>query len=64
MNEGAQVSWIERDYPGATGKHQITSDPDEDYNCIAWAANDDTNGGVTNRGSSGPRSDRRKSNRW
>jgi hypothetical protein len=34
------VSWIERDYPGTAGKHEITSEPDEEYNCIAWAAND------------------------
>jgi hypothetical protein len=32
------VTWINRQYPGAVGKHIITSPVDEAYNCIAWAA--------------------------
>lgn len=32
------MSWIEEHIPGASNRHQITSDPTAEYNCIAWAA--------------------------
>lgn len=32
------VTWIDEQIPGAVGKYAITSDSDDEYNCIAWAA--------------------------
>lgn len=34
--------WIDKEFPGAVGKYQETSDPSEAYNCIAWAAGCDS----------------------
>lgn len=36
------MTWIDRQYPGAVGKHEIKSECDENYNCIAYAADDKT----------------------
>lgn len=33
------MSWIDQDFPAAVGHHEITSETDDNYNCIAWAAN-------------------------
>jgi hypothetical protein len=33
--------WIDKTFPGlSNGRYTITSDPADDYNCIAWAAGD------------------------
>lgn len=35
------VSRLEEAFPNLTaGNYRITSEPDRDYNCIAWAAGD------------------------
>ena len=35
------VSLLEQIFPGlTTANYQVTSPPDRDYNCIAWAAGD------------------------
>jgi hypothetical protein len=36
------VSWIDRQYPAAVGRYTIKSQPDGEYNCIAFAADDQT----------------------
>lgn len=35
------MTWIERQFPQAHGKHVVTSEEDDNYNCIAWAAEGD-----------------------
>lgn len=37
-----RLTWIDDQFPNATDLHDVTSDPTNDYNCIAWAAEDDT----------------------
>lgn len=32
------MTWIDTEFPAATGKHTVTSDPTRRYNCIAFAA--------------------------
>ncbi|HLL89079.1 MAG TPA: hypothetical protein VK324_07225 [Tepidisphaeraceae bacterium] len=32
------IEWFERQFPSAVGRYAKTSDEDEEYNCIAWAA--------------------------
>jgi hypothetical protein len=39
---GLSVSWIDEQIPSAVGLHRITSEPNGDYNCIAWAADRST----------------------
>lgn len=34
------VDWIDQAFPNAVGRHNKTSDADDEYNCIAWAAED------------------------
>lgn len=36
------MSWIEKTFPYSAGRHLVTSKATDDYNCIAWAAGDDT----------------------
>lgn len=36
------TTWIDRQFPNAIGKYTIKSSPTEDYNCIAWAAGEDS----------------------
>jgi hypothetical protein len=36
------MTWIDQQFPQASGKHAITSKQDDRYNCIAWAVQDDT----------------------
>ena len=39
MNGGTPVAtWIDRQFPAAVGRHRQTSEPDVEYNCIAFAA--------------------------
>jgi len=32
------VNWIDEQFPAAVGRYRITSEPDGDYNCVAYAA--------------------------
>ena len=36
------MTWIDAQFPGAAGRYRITSAPDDDYNCIAYAAGERT----------------------
>ena len=36
------MSWIESESPDAVGRYTITSECTAEYNCIAWAAGDDS----------------------
>lgn len=36
------MTWIDDTFPGSVGNHAITSKPDTEYNCIAYAAGDQT----------------------
>lgn len=36
------VSWINAQIPAAIGRHRVTSNATDTYNCVAWAAEDDT----------------------
>jgi len=36
------MTWIDQQFGDAIGRHEVTSDPDGEYNCIAYAADDKT----------------------
>lgn len=36
------MTWIDEQFQSARGLHEITSDPESLYNCIAWATGDNT----------------------
>lgn len=39
---GISVAWIDAQFPAAIGHYSKSSDPTQEYNCIAFAAGDDT----------------------
>lgn len=35
------MTWVDQQFPLASAKHQITSEKDDRYNCVAWALHDE-----------------------